>query len=116
MPVAAQGHRLFYRIKEVSELTGVEPYVLRYWETEFPLLRPRKSRGGQRLYESKDIQLILTIKRMLYEEGYTIAGARRRLLQERRGSSSVKEGLSQIRRDLESLLELLQPSGRGAAR
>jgi DNA-binding transcriptional MerR regulator len=71
--------KLFYKIGEVSRLTGVEPYVLRYWETEFPFLRPRKSRSGQRLYVKKDIELILEIKRLLYEEKYTIEGVRKRL-------------------------------------
>ncbi len=71
--------KLFYKIGEVSRLTGVEPYVLRYWETEFSFLKPRKSRSGQRLYVKKDIELILEIKRLLYEEKYTIEGVRKKL-------------------------------------
>ena len=71
--------KLFYRIGEVSRITGVEPYVLRYWETEFPFLRPRKSRSGQRLYVKKDIETIFEIKRLLYEEKYTIEGVRKKL-------------------------------------
>ncbi len=71
--------KLFYKIGEVSRITGVEPYVLRYWETEFPFLRPRKSRSGQRLYLKKDIEMIFEIKRLLYEEKYTIEGVRKRL-------------------------------------
>ncbi len=68
-----------YRIGEVASLTHIEPYVLRYWETEFPVLRPAKSPHGQRLYRPADIETILTIKRLLYEEGFTIAGARKQI-------------------------------------
>ncbi len=71
--------RLYYRIGEVSRITDVKPYVLRYWETEFRWMSPQKSRSKQRLYRVKDIETILLIKRLLYEERYTIAGARRRL-------------------------------------
>jgi len=71
--------KLYYRIGEVSQITGVKPYVLRYWESEFRLMAPQKSRSRQRLYRQKDIEAILHIKRLLYEERYTIAGARRRL-------------------------------------
>ncbi|KAF0185149.1 MAG: transcription regulator protein [Nitrospirae bacterium] len=71
--------KLFYKIGEVSALVGVESYVLRYWESEFPSLRPRKSRSGQRIYTKKDIDLILLIRRLLYEERYTIDGVRRKL-------------------------------------
>lgn len=71
--------KLYYRIGEVSQITGVKPYVLRYWESEFRLMAPQKSRSKQRLYRQKDIETILAIKRLLYEERYTIAGARKRL-------------------------------------
>lgn len=71
--------KLFYKIGEVSKIVGVEPYVLRYWETEFPFLRPRKSRSGQRVYVKKTIELILQVKKLLYEERYTIEGVRKRL-------------------------------------
>ncbi len=70
--------KVFFKIGEVSELAGVKPYVLRYWETEFSLV-PRKSKSGQRLYRRKDIERILLIRRLLYSEGFTIAGARRYL-------------------------------------
>ena len=70
--------KLFYKIGEVSKITGVEPYVLRYWETEFHFLRPRKNKSGQRVYVKKDLELILQIKRMLYQERYTIEGVRKR--------------------------------------
>ena len=68
-----------YRIGEVSRMTGVKAFVLRYWETEFPMLAPDKGPNGRRLYREEDVQLILKIKRLLYDEGFTIAGARRHL-------------------------------------
>jgi len=68
-----------YKIGEVAARAEVEPYVLRYWETEFPTLQPTKSEHGQRLYRRQDVETVLTIKRLLYEEGFTIAGARKRL-------------------------------------
>jgi len=70
--------KLFYKIGEVSKITGVEPYVLRYWETEFPFLKPRKNKSGQRVYVKKDLELVLQIKKMLYQERYTIEGVRKR--------------------------------------
>lgn len=71
--------KLFFRIGEVAKLAGVQPYVLRYWETEFPQLAPHKGAGGQRRYERADVEMILTIREMLHRQGYTIAGARRKL-------------------------------------
>jgi len=71
--------KLFYKIGEVSRITRVEPYVLRYWETEFPTLKPRKNKSGQRVYIKKDLEQILQIKELLYEEKYTIEGVRKRL-------------------------------------
>ena len=68
-----------YRIGEVSKLTALKPFVLRYWETEFPMLEPVKSPSGHRLYRQQDVDLVLKIKRLLYDEGFTIAGARRYL-------------------------------------
>jgi len=76
--------KLFYKIGEVSKIVGVEPYVLRYWETEFSFLKARKSKSGQRVYVKKDVELLLNIKRLLYQERYTIEGVRKRL-----GLSSV---------------------------
>ena len=70
--------KLFYKIGEVSKITEVEPYVLRYWETEFHFLRPRKNKSGQRVYVKKDLELIMQVKRMLYQERYTIEGVRKR--------------------------------------
>jgi DNA-binding transcriptional MerR regulator len=69
----------FYRIGEVSRLTALKPFVLRYWETEFPMLEPVKSSSGHRLYRQEDVEMVLRIKRLLYDEGFTIAGARRHL-------------------------------------
>ena len=71
--------KLYYRIGEVAQITDVKPHVLRYWETEFRWMAPPKSRSKQRLYRRKDIEMILAIKRLLYEERYTIAGARQQL-------------------------------------
>jgi DNA-binding transcriptional MerR regulator len=68
--------KLYFRIGEVAKLCGVEAYVLRFWETEFPQLKPNKSGTGQRLYRKRDVELALRVKRLLYSEGYTIAGAR----------------------------------------
>ena len=71
--------KLYYKIREVCEIVGVEAHVLRFWETEFPALSPPKSKSGQRTYRPKDIELLLQIRKLLYEEGFTIAGARKRL-------------------------------------
>jgi len=71
--------KLYFRISEVSQLTGVKPYVLRYWESEFPRLAPKKSGTGQRLYRRKEVELVLEVKQLLYEKRFTIEGARRLL-------------------------------------
>jgi DNA-binding transcriptional MerR regulator len=71
--------KLYFKIGEVSQLVGVEPYVLRYWESEFPGLSPRKSNTGQRMFRRKDVELLLTIKQLLYEKKFTIEGARKAL-------------------------------------
>jgi DNA-binding transcriptional MerR regulator len=72
-------NKLFFKIGEVCELTDTQPYVLRYWESEFPALAPAKNSSGQRIYRRRDIETILRIKQLLYEEGFTIAGAKKRL-------------------------------------
>jgi DNA-binding transcriptional MerR regulator len=101
--------KVFYKIREVSKLVGLPAYVLRYWETEFPTLHPKKSRGGQRLYEKKDIEMVLRIKHLLYTEGYTIAGAKRRLKQRRRGIPEVPPTLvSRIKGELSQILNLIK--------
>ena len=71
--------RLYYRIGEVSRLTGLKPHVLRYWESEFKVIRPHKGGSSQRLYRRKDLDLILKIKKLLYEDGFTIAGAKKKI-------------------------------------
>src|SRR5258707_10527936 len=76
---AAQTEKEVYRIGDVSKITALKPFVLRYWETEFPMLQPVKSPSGHRLYRQEDVDLVLKIKRLLYDEGFTIAGARRHL-------------------------------------
>jgi len=80
--------KLFFRIGEVCELIKVQPHVLRYWETEFPMLAPQKNRAGQRVYRRKDVEMVLRIRDLLYEEKFTIAGAKKKLLEETRGGSS----------------------------
>ncbi|MBF0517020.1 MAG: MerR family transcriptional regulator [Nitrospirae bacterium] len=72
-------HKLFYKIGEVSRLTSLEPYVLRYWETEFGFLKPRKGKSKQRMYQKKDIEMLMEIKRLLYDERFTIEGVRKKL-------------------------------------
>ena len=71
--------RLYYKIGEACKVLGIQPYVLRYWETEFPALTPSKSRSGQRVYSEKELEIIRRIKELLYDEGYTIAGAKKKL-------------------------------------
>jgi len=80
--------KLFFRIGEVCDLIKVQPHVLRYWETEFPMLAPQKNRAGQRVYRRKDVEMVLRIRDLLYEEKFTIAGAKKRLLDEMRGGSA----------------------------
>src|SRR5258708_38134227 len=77
--------KLFFKIGEVCELAGVQAHVLRYWETEFPMLAPQKNRAGQRTYRRRDVEMALRIKELLYDEQYTIAGAKKKLAGEQRG-------------------------------
>ena len=79
--------KLFFRIGEVCDLIKVQPHVLRYWETEFPMLAPQKNRAGPRVYRRKDVEMVLRIRDLLYEEKFTIAGAKKRLVDEMRGGS-----------------------------
>ncbi|MDZ7723463.1 MAG: MerR family transcriptional regulator [candidate division KSB1 bacterium] len=110
--------RLYYSITEVSEITGLKAYVLRYWETEFSELKPGKNRAGNRIYKKKDIQLIQLIKRLLYQEKYTIEGARQKLsqLNDQKDKASQlsllepdknKKLLQELRKGLQECLELL---------
>jgi len=85
-------NKLFFKIGEVCEITDTQPYVLRFWESEFPQLAPRKNRSGQRVYQRKDIETVLRIKKLLYEEEYTIAGARKKLDEDTPGGRAPQEG------------------------
>jgi DNA-binding transcriptional MerR regulator len=85
----ASTEKVLYRIGEVSRMTSLKPFVLRYWETEFPMLQPVKSESGHRLYRQQDVDMVLRIKRLLYDEGFTIAGARR-TLRETPGSADAE--------------------------
>jgi DNA-binding transcriptional MerR regulator len=93
----------------VCELAGVEPFVLRYWETEFPSLAPQKSKTGHRVYRRKDVEMVLKIKRLLYDRGFTIAGARKQLAKNRPLEAPDRDKiLAQVRDDLRDILTLLQ--------
>ena len=115
--------KLYFRIGEVGRVTGVKPHVLRYWETEFPGISPKKSGSGHRLYRRKDVELILEIKRLLYQERFTIEGARKLLghrtkkVPERVVKASVQgelfggpsaEVVETIRRELGEIVEMLR--------
>jgi DNA-binding transcriptional MerR regulator len=84
---AAIPEKLFFKIGEVCDIAGVQAHVLRYWETEFPMLQPQKNRAGQRTYRRRDVEMALRIKQLLYDEQYTIAGAKKKLAGELRGPS-----------------------------
>ena len=103
--------KIFFRIGEVSEIVKVKPYVLRYWESEFELISPGKSNSKQRLYQRRDLDLLLEIKRLLYEEGFTIAGARKRLkhLRSKKKKNKVdsSELLANARNELEEIKSLI---------
>jgi DNA-binding transcriptional MerR regulator len=101
-------HKIFYSIGEVSDLTGLKSHILRYWESEFPTLRPEKRSNGRRAYRKADIVLIMGIKKLLYEEGYTIAGARKKLTAARRRPNQDKEMFAELRDDLRELLGVLR--------
>jgi DNA-binding transcriptional MerR regulator len=103
-----------YKIGEVCKLADVQPYVLRYWETEFPQLAPNKSGGGQRLYTRREIDTILRIKELLYREGFTIAGAKKKLETETAPSKSAPEArttpdlLANVKKELREILRMLE--------
>jgi len=108
--------KLYFRIGEVSELTRTKAFVLRFWETEFPSLRPMKGKSGHRLYRRKDVELIFRIRRLLYEKGFTIEGARRHLASDGKNSAeqthlfpSSPDGkeLKAIRQELQTVLTIL---------
>ncbi len=113
--------KLFFKIGEVCRVCELQPHVLRYWESEFPILSPAKNRAGQRIYRDRDLELIQLIKVLLYEEGYTIAGARRRL-KELSGGKELPlfsnspddhplEPLAKARREIDEILRILEEQG-----
>ena len=92
--VTDAAEKLYYRIGEVESITGVPAYVLRYWESEFKLLRPKKNPAGQRVYRQRDLDLVKRIKTLLYDERLTLEGAKKRLLSEaRRGPEQLELGM-----------------------
>ena len=109
--------KIYFKIGEVSQIVGVEPYVLRYWETEFELLKPAKAPSKHRLYKKRDVELLLDIKRLLYTEGFTIEGARKKLrevkIEEKDQlklplvEQKYKSALIKVKKDLETLRKLL---------
>ena len=118
-PMAGIPDKLFFRIGEVSQLVGVKEYVLRYWESEFPGLSPRKSSSGQRMFRRKDVELLLRIKHLLYDQKFTIEGARK-ALQEKTKPAVTRETkraaqtelfganpIPEIRRQLSEILQML---------
>jgi DNA-binding transcriptional MerR regulator len=88
--------KLYYRIGEVSDIVGVEPHVLRYWETEFRSIRPQKSRKGQRIYSRRDVEKLITVKDLLYSHGFTIAGARKKLREGGTEPPAAEEELKRV--------------------
>jgi DNA-binding transcriptional MerR regulator len=129
--------KLYFRIGDVAKLCGVEAYVLRFWESEFPQLRPNKSGTGQRLYRKRDVEMVLKVRRLLHDEGYTIAGARQVLAQESVGkkaspqlkliengangsgerSPALQAKLQKVRSELRELLGILSSApGRSEAK
>jgi DNA-binding transcriptional MerR regulator len=107
--------KLYRSISEASELVGVKPHVLRYWETQFSMLRPKKNRAGNRMYRPDEVKMLMRIKELLYQRRFTIAGARRRLLEERKETPQVEIGFRDADRKLllhEVKSELKQLLGR----
>ncbi len=121
--MARSRQKLFYKIGEVCKICQIEPHVLRYWETVFSRLKPVKNRAGQRIYRRSDLELIESIKGLLYEAGYTIAGANQRLQEEGSGGkadlplfqgafqANQRRALQEIKRELEGIVSLLDDSG-----
>jgi len=98
----------YFRIGEAARIVGAEPSVLRYWENEFPQLKPRRADSKQRTYRRKDLELLLEIKHLLYSEKMTIEGARRRLKEKRGVSEENKFIIKEIKEELEKILQLLK--------
>jgi DNA-binding transcriptional MerR regulator len=115
-PEAFIPDKLYFRIGEVSKLTHTKPYVLRFWETEFPTLKPTKSKSGHRLYRRQDVALVLEIRQLLYDKGFTISGARQHLADKSRSEAEQRRlfqptldaaELHAIRHELQSILTIL---------
>src|SRR3954471_21738822 len=100
--------KLFFKISDVCKILDVEPYVLRFWETEFPSFAPAKSKTGHRVYKRKDVENFLRIKELLYDRGFTIAGARRQLSKSKGSRQDRDDALIRIRKELRDILTLLQ--------
>jgi len=107
--------KLYFRIGEVKKITGVEPHVLRYWESEFKIIRPQRASSKQRLYRRVDVENVLTIKKLLYEDGYTVPGARKLLTEKKNEKKSspkprakARTMLAELKRDLKQLQDLLE--------
>jgi DNA-binding transcriptional MerR regulator len=107
--------KLYFRIGEVAGLVGVEPHVLRYWEREFKSIRPQKSTKGQRVYSRRDVETLMRVRELLYKEGFTIAGARKRLQKagvepdegDVKASERLRETLTELRAEIATFLEEL---------
>jgi DNA-binding transcriptional MerR regulator len=118
--------KLFYRIGDVSEITGIKPHILRYWEAEFSILHPRKNDAGQRLYERRDVELVIEIKKLLYEQRYTISGAKKFLARQQKrvlkksvpakAPGDMSAALKICRQELRGLLALLDRNGHKVGR
>ena len=105
------GSKIFYKIGEVSQIAELPAYVLRFWESEFPFLKPKKSRGNQRLYVKREVETVLEIKRMLYEEGHTLAGVKRYWARRGRVTSQQvrpKELAQKLRGNLQAILKIME--------
>jgi DNA-binding transcriptional MerR regulator len=110
--------KLYFKIGEVKKITGVEPHVLRYWESEFKIIRPQRASSKQRLYRRVDVENILTIKKLLYEDGYTVPGARKLLTEKKDEKKSKPEPkipgtkarsmLAELKSDLKQLQKMLE--------
>lgn len=111
-PAVVIPEKLFFKIGEVCELAGVQAHVLRYWESEFTMLAPQKNRAGQRVYRKRDVEIALRIKELLYEDQYTIAGAKKRLANDLRAGGKLKIASSEDGGD-ESGDETFQAAGVG---
>ena len=101
--------KLYFKIGEVSDIAGLPPYVLRFWESEFKMIRPQRTASGQRQYKKTDVELILTIKHLLHDKKFTIQGARRHLRYLNKGEKdiSIADTINEIRTELESIRNIL---------